>query len=69
MYTYFQTISHDDEWYESLEFENEEELDMADAVKIRTQYLLNIERSLSYRARYKFKNALRFKRRKNCLLL
>ena len=35
MYNDFQIISQDDEWYEGLEFDNEEELDMADAVKIQ----------------------------------
>jgi CBS domain-containing protein len=72
MYTDFQTISQDDEWYEGLEFDNEEELDMADAVKIQDPISsltlgapLVIERGTS------LKNALNMlqEEKKNCLLV
>ena len=72
MYNDFQIISQDDEWYEGLEFDNEEELDMADAVKIQDPISsLTLDAPLVVECGTSLKNALNLlqEEKKNCLLV
>ena len=72
MYNDFQIISQDEEWYEGLEFDNEEELDMADAVKIQDPISsLNLAAPLVVECGTSLKNALNLlqEEKKNCLLV
>ena len=72
MYIDFQIISQDDEWYEGLEFDSEEELDMADAVKIQDPISsLTLDAPLVIESGASLKNALNMlqKEKQNCLLV
>ena len=72
MYNDFQIISQDEEWYEGLEFDNEEELDMADAVKIQDPISsLTLDAPLVVECGTSLKNALNLlqEEKKNCLLV